>query len=107
MFLFLFSTTNVLTTFIFFFLCSVSSVRSIGSVALRKAENIEYRYHFDVFSINFNEELVALYGGSLQKQTQFVYISIKAILRLYKVRLESKLCFIKGVVPEFRKLNTL
>ncbi|XP_056391993.1 GPI inositol-deacylase isoform X2 [Hyla sarda] len=63
---------------------SYRQVRSIGSVALRKAENIDYRYHFNIFSINFNEELVALYGGSLQKQTQFVHISIKAILRLYK-----------------------
>ncbi|XP_040297592.1 GPI inositol-deacylase isoform X2 [Bufo bufo] len=63
---------------------SYKQVRSIGSIALRKAENIDYRYHFDVFSINFNEELVALYGGSLQKQTQFVHVCIKAILRLYK-----------------------
>ncbi|XP_075686150.1 GPI inositol-deacylase isoform X2 [Rhinoderma darwinii] len=63
---------------------SYKQVRSIGSVALRKAENIDYSDHFDVFSINFNEELVALYGGSLQKQTQFVHICIKAILRLYK-----------------------
>ncbi|XP_066433377.1 GPI inositol-deacylase isoform X3 [Eleutherodactylus coqui] len=63
---------------------SYKQVRSIGSVSLRKAESVGYSDHFDVFSINFNEELVALYGGSLQKQTQFVHISIKAILRLYK-----------------------
>ncbi|XP_073503916.1 GPI inositol-deacylase isoform X2 [Phyllobates terribilis] len=63
---------------------SYKQVRSLGSIALRKSENIDYKYHFDVFSINFNEELVALYGGSLLKQTQFVHISIKAILRLYK-----------------------
>ncbi|XP_071976998.1 GPI inositol-deacylase [Engystomops pustulosus] len=63
---------------------SYKQARSIGSISLRKAENIDYKYHFDVFSINFNEELVALYGGSLQKQTEFVHISIKAILRLYK-----------------------
>ncbi|KAM3917086.1 GPI inositol-deacylase [Leptodactylus fuscus] len=63
---------------------SYKQVRSVGSISLRKAENIDYAFHFDVFSINFNEELVALYGGSLQKQTQFVHICIKAILRLYK-----------------------
>ncbi|KAM4024322.1 GPI inositol-deacylase isoform 2-T2 [Anomaloglossus baeobatrachus] len=63
---------------------SYKQVRSLGSIALRKAESIGYKYHFDVFSINFNEELVALYGGSLLKQTKFVHISIKAILRLYK-----------------------
>ncbi|XP_077131736.1 GPI inositol-deacylase [Ranitomeya variabilis] len=63
---------------------SYKQVRSLGSIALRKSENIDYKYHFDVFSINFNEELVALYGGNLLKQTQFVHISIKTILRLYK-----------------------
>lgn len=62
-----------------------SAVRSIGSIALRKAEDIDFKYHFDFFSVNFNEELVALYGGSLQKQTKFVHECIKAILKLYKV----------------------
>ncbi|XP_063790175.1 GPI inositol-deacylase isoform X2 [Pseudophryne corroboree] len=63
---------------------SYKQVRSFGSIALRKAENINYSYHFNVFSVNFNEELVALYGGSLHKQTKFVHTCIKAILRLYK-----------------------
>ncbi|XP_063174114.1 GPI inositol-deacylase [Candoia aspera] len=63
---------------------SYKQVRSLGSIALRKAEDIGFKYHFDVFSVNFNEELVALYGGSLQKQTRFVYECIKIILKLYK-----------------------
>lgn len=42
--------------------------------------------HFNVFTVDFNEELVALYGGSLHRQTHFLHESIKAILRLYKVR---------------------
>nr|DBA20138.1 TPA: hypothetical protein GDO54_015863 [Pyxicephalus adspersus] len=63
---------------------SYKQARSVGSIALRKAENIDYKYHFDVFTVNFNEELVAFYGGSLQRQTQFVHICIKAILHLYK-----------------------
>lgn len=42
--------------------------------------------HFNVFTVDFNEELVALYGGSLLRQTHFLHESIKAILRLYKVR---------------------
>nr|KAF6353797.1 post-GPI attachment to proteins inositol deacylase 1 [Pipistrellus kuhlii] len=63
---------------------SYKQVRSMGSIALRKAEDIDFKYHFDFFSVNFNEELVALYGGSLQKQTKFVHECIKAILRLYK-----------------------
>lgn len=62
------------------------AARSLGSVALRKAENLERRIHMNVFTIDFNEELVALYGGSLRRQTQFLHESIKAILRLYKVR---------------------
>ncbi|XP_029461920.1 GPI inositol-deacylase [Rhinatrema bivittatum] len=63
---------------------SYKQVRSLGSIALRKAENIDLKFHFDVFSISFSEELVALYGGSLQKQTRFVYECVKAILQLYK-----------------------
>ncbi|KAM3855226.1 GPI inositol-deacylase [Vipera latastei] len=63
---------------------SFKQVRSLGSIALRKAEDIDFKYHFDVFSVNFNEELVALYGGSLQRQTRFVHECIKIILKLYK-----------------------
>lgn len=62
------------------------AARSLGSVALRKAENLDRPIHMNVFTIDFNEELVALYGGSLRRQTQFLHESIKAILRLYKVR---------------------
>ncbi|XP_042302223.1 GPI inositol-deacylase isoform X2 [Sceloporus undulatus] len=65
---------------------SYKQARSLGSIALRKAEDIDYKYHFDVFSVNFNEELVALYGGSLQRQTRFVHECIKVILKLYKDR---------------------
>ncbi|XP_058478260.1 GPI inositol-deacylase [Solea solea] len=63
---------------------SYKQARSLGSVALRKAENIEGSVHFNVFTVDFNEELVALYGGSLLRQTHFLHESIKAILRLYK-----------------------
>uniref|UniRef100_A0A6I8NWD3 GPI inositol-deacylase n=1 Tax=Ornithorhynchus anatinus TaxID=9258 RepID=A0A6I8NWD3_ORNAN len=63
---------------------SYKQVRSLGSVALRKAEDIDFKYHFNFFSVNFNEELVALYGGSLRSQTRFVHECIKVILRLYK-----------------------
>ncbi len=65
---------------------SLHEARSLGSVALRKAENMEGGLHFNVFTVDFNEELVALYGGSLLRQTHFLHESIKAILRLYKVR---------------------
>ncbi|KAF2987400.1 hypothetical protein EK904_002438 [Melospiza melodia maxima] len=63
---------------------SYKQVRSLGSIALRKAEDVDFKYHFNFFSVNFNEELVALYGGSLQRQTKFVHECIKVILKLYK-----------------------
>ncbi|XP_029566698.1 GPI inositol-deacylase isoform X1 [Salmo trutta] len=63
---------------------SYKQARSLGSVALRKAEALEGGVHLNVFTIDFNEELVALYGGSLRRQTHFLHESIKAILRLYK-----------------------
>ncbi|KAK5890881.1 hypothetical protein CesoFtcFv8_014360 [Champsocephalus esox] len=63
---------------------SYKQARSLGSVALRKAEDMEGGLHVNVFTVDFNEELVALYGGSLLRQTHFLHESIKAILRLYK-----------------------
>ncbi|XP_017294120.2 GPI inositol-deacylase [Kryptolebias marmoratus] len=63
---------------------SYKQARSLGSVALKKAENMEGRLHLNVFTVDFNEELVALYGGSLLRQTHFLHESVKAILRLYK-----------------------
>ncbi|XP_048834813.1 GPI inositol-deacylase [Brienomyrus brachyistius] len=63
---------------------SYKQARSLGSVALRKAEHMAGRIHLNVFTVDFREELVALYGGSLQRQTLFLHESIKAILRLYK-----------------------
>ncbi|NXH10963.1 PGAP1 deacylase, partial [Bucco capensis] len=63
---------------------SYKQVRSLGSIALRKAEDADFKYHFNFFSVNFNEELVALYGGSLQRQTKFVHECIKVILKLYR-----------------------
>ncbi|KAM8806886.1 GPI inositol-deacylase [Eudromia elegans] len=67
---------------------SYKQVRSLGSIALRKAEDVDFKYHFNFFSVNFNEELVALYGGSLQRQTKFVHECIKVILKLYRVSRE-------------------
>ncbi|XP_059932610.1 GPI inositol-deacylase [Gadus macrocephalus] len=63
---------------------SYKQARSLGSVALRKAESLDGGVHLNVFTVDFNEELVALYGGSLRKQTLFLHECIKAVLRLYK-----------------------
>ncbi|XP_041978231.1 GPI inositol-deacylase [Aricia agestis] len=58
--------------------------RSIASVALRKALSRDYGYHFDFFTISYNEELSGLYGGVLQYQTQFAAACLTKILSLYK-----------------------
>ncbi|KAG6445358.1 hypothetical protein O3G_MSEX003858 [Manduca sexta] len=58
--------------------------RSLASVALRMSISRETDYHFDFFTISFNEEVSALYGGVLGKQTKFAAASINAILDLYK-----------------------
>ncbi|CAG9786117.1 unnamed protein product [Diatraea saccharalis] len=58
--------------------------RSLASVALRKALNKNYEYHFDFFTISYNEELSGLYGGVLQSQTKFAAACISKILSLYK-----------------------
>ncbi|XP_028847097.1 GPI inositol-deacylase isoform X2 [Denticeps clupeoides] len=73
---------------------SYKQARSLGSVALRKAEGMDGGVHLNVFTVDFNEELVALYGGSLRRQTLFLHECIKAVLRLYKHRPDPP----KGVV---------
>jgi len=64
---------------------SSKQVRSMASVALRKAiDDSEYKIHFDYFTLDFDEEYSALYGGVLQNQVQFVSHSIEKILSLYR-----------------------
>ncbi|XP_070580466.1 GPI inositol-deacylase-like [Ptychodera flava] len=61
---------------------SYRQVRSLGSVALRKAERS--KHHFNYFVVNLNGELSGLYGGFLDRQTEYVSQCIKHILSLYK-----------------------
>ncbi|CAH0579308.1 unnamed protein product [Chrysodeixis includens] len=58
--------------------------RSLASVALRKALTKSYQFHFDFFTVSYNEELSGLYGGVLQSQTKFAAACISKILSLYK-----------------------
>ncbi|KAL4704963.1 hypothetical protein ACJJTC_013420 [Scirpophaga incertulas] len=58
--------------------------RSLASVALRMAIAKNYEYHFDYYTISFNEELSGLYGGVLDHQTKFAAACISKILNLYK-----------------------
>ena len=55
-------------------------------MALRKAiEESEYEVHFDYFSVDFNEEFSALYGGSLSRESDFVAACVDHILSKYKM----------------------
>jgi glycosylphosphatidylinositol deacylase len=60
---------------------SYRQVRSLGSVAYRMGDK---QKQLDYFSIDFNEELSALFGGVLGQQTEFVAYAIQKILSLYK-----------------------
>ncbi|GAB1609061.1 GPI inositol-deacylase-like [Argonauta hians] len=61
---------------------SYKQVRSLASVAFRKSENLPFVFNY--FSVDLDEEISALVGGSLQHQTEFVGFCVKKILRLYK-----------------------
>eukprot|EP00094_Tigriopus_californicus_P008865 TCALIF_08546-PA protein Name:"Similar to PGAP1 GPI inositol-deacylase (Homo sapiens)" AED:0.00 eAED:0.00 QI:577/1/0.66/1/0.5/0.33/3/0/965 len=65
---------------------SYKQVRSLASVALRKAMEEDFKgdFHFDFFAVDFEEEFSAIYGGSLQAQSTYVSHCISQILNLYK-----------------------
>ncbi|XP_060536701.1 GPI inositol-deacylase isoform X2 [Cylas formicarius] len=62
---------------------SYQQVRSLASVALRKALNSRTNYHFDYFTVNFNSEYSAVYGPLLNCQLEYVNHSIYRVLELY------------------------
>ncbi|XP_071570586.1 GPI inositol-deacylase isoform X2 [Temnothorax nylanderi] len=66
---------------------SHEQVRSIASVSLRKSR--KYPFHFDFFTISFSKDYSALYGGVLMEQTVYVSHCIKAILALYKGKMDN------------------
>nr|XP_039254759.1 GPI inositol-deacylase-like [Styela clava] len=63
---------------------SKNQCRSVASFLLRKAEDRKWDPHFNVFTVDLNEEFVAFYGGTLMDQANFVHHSIKTILKLYE-----------------------
>lgn len=64
---------------------SYKQVRSLASVALRKAhENYQSGIHMDYYTIDFDEELSALYGGYMYHQKSFLKHCIRTILSLYR-----------------------
>ncbi|ESN91714.1 hypothetical protein HELRODRAFT_189781 [Helobdella robusta] len=62
---------------------SYRQVRSLGSVALRMAENIPKKNKIDFFAIDFNEELSGFFGGFLEKQSEFAFLCVDHILSIY------------------------
>ncbi|CAM2698748.1 unnamed protein product [Rotaria socialis] len=62
---------------------SYRQVRSLGSVAYRMGDK---QKQLDYFSIDFNEELSALFGGVLEQQTEFIAHAIKTIFSFYKTK---------------------
>lgn len=65
---------------------SHEQVRSIASVSLRKSRKT---FHFDFFTVSFSKDYSALYGGVLMEQTVYVSHCIKAILALYKGKMNN------------------
>ncbi|XP_067638402.1 GPI inositol-deacylase isoform X3 [Eurosta solidaginis] len=60
---------------------SYKQVRSLASVALKKG--IGTSVNLDYYTVDFNEELSALFGNYLERQTQYLKECIEVVLRLY------------------------
>ncbi|CAH0564162.1 unnamed protein product [Brassicogethes aeneus] len=63
---------------------SYKQVRSLASIALRKALTKNAPYHFDYFTVNLNEEFSGISGVLLNDQLNYVNHSIYRVLDLYK-----------------------
>lgn len=63
---------------------SHKQARSLASIALQKGLDNGWRQHLDYFTIDYNEEYSALFGGYLENQKTFLKHSIKTVLNLYK-----------------------
>jgi glycosylphosphatidylinositol deacylase len=62
----------------------VRSMASVGIDKSRKSKGPKKNIKFHYFTISFNEELSALYGPILMRQTEFTKICIQHILGLFK-----------------------
>nr|XP_016937172.1 GPI inositol-deacylase [Drosophila suzukii] len=67
---------------------SYKQVRSLASVALRKAMSDDAGIHLDYYTIDYDEELSALYGGYLPRQRNYLKLCIRTILSIYEGRAE-------------------
>lgn len=65
---------------------SYKQVRSLASIALRKSVNSRPGFHFNYFTVDFNDEMSGLNGALLFEQTEYVNKSINTIFSLYEYR---------------------
>ncbi|ALC49896.1 CG3160 [Drosophila busckii] len=68
---------------------SYKQVRSLASVALRKAREHTDGIHLDYYTVDFDEELSAFYGGYMYQQQSFLKHCIRTILSIYKGKASS------------------
>lgn len=59
-------------------------MRSFASVALRKWLNNRTPYHFDFFSLDFNDELSGIYGYVLKRQSEYTKHAVNRIMSFYE-----------------------
>ena len=59
-------------------------MRSFASVALYKAIDMKVPFHFDFFTIDFNEEASGLYGYVLDRQLAYSRLALNHIINLYE-----------------------
>lgn len=62
----------------------LDTVRSLASVALRKWLDNRTPFHFDFFSVDFNEEISGMYGYVLERQSQYVKHVVQNIMSFYE-----------------------
>lgn len=72
------------------------TVRSLASVTTLRTLDLQSIFHFDFFTIDFNGELSALYGGTLMDQHEFMISSVDKVLKLYPPKNRPKSVVIIG-----------
>ncbi|CAK5032065.1 unnamed protein product [Meloidogyne enterolobii] len=69
-------------------------VRSLGSLLQNKTEDRMSNFHFDVFAVDFNEELTAYNFDSIISQANFLVKAVNSIQVLYKQKPVQKILIV-------------
>uniref|UniRef100_A0A9J2P5U3 GPI inositol-deacylase n=1 Tax=Ascaris lumbricoides TaxID=6252 RepID=A0A9J2P5U3_ASCLU len=67
---------------------SARQVRSLGSLLHNKTESLQSPFTFDVFAVDFNEELTGISGMYLERQIRYVELVVEYVWQLYSPRAE-------------------